>query len=131
MVSIVGQSMLIAEGLSAFIPSKIHINYITLQAGYNITEAGSYQLLFNSNLIIINLDGIHEEARHFIAYCKKLCFASKIIAVDNHNSNAMAKHLIDIGASAYLPITSNGEIISKLIRELLSDMGEVAEKNYL
>ena len=122
MVSIIGQYPLIAEGISAFIPDKICINYINLNAGDYLALEGAYQPLSNSRLIIINLDGIHTEAQFLIAYCKKKCTSAKIIAVDSHNSNAMAKHLVELGASAYLPITANGDIMSKLIKELLSDV---------
>lgn len=127
MVTIIGLYQHISEAIADLIPDRIKVRHISIKLGENSAEIENKAEIENNKCIsttqifILNIDGLHKEAFTLIALLKKIAPASKILALDTHNSTAMAQHIIDNGATAYLPITVNAEQLSKIILENLSD----------
>lgn len=119
MIVIIGYNKIIAEGIADLLPEEHETQFIKFPPERAFSNKELQMLVKYCSLIVINLDSIYKSALEFIQSVKKLSKSPNILALDSYKSSSIAKHLIHQGVSAYLPITTNTEDLSKAIKACL------------
>lgn len=119
MIVIIGYNQIIAEGIADLMPEQYETQFIKFPPERAFSNKELQMLIKYCSLIVINLDSIYKSALEFIQSVKKLNKSPNILALDTYRSPSIAKHLMNQGVSAYLPITTNTEDLNKAIQACL------------
>jgi len=123
MIVVIGANPYISEELVDLLPETSKTAKITIDLELETNELEVIQQLSEAELILLNMDRIYKKGLSLIKTIQVLLPTVHILALDDHNSKVMAKHIIQQGASAYIPLNTNKKQLLEALQATL--MGNV------
>jgi DNA-binding NarL/FixJ family response regulator len=118
MILIIGNNIKVSEGLADILNQGHRVHFFDIK---NRTASDNFENMLNiAKLIIINLYDIHDSGLSLVSEIRNHNSNIPIIALDIHQSQSISEHLMNNGVNVYLPLTSEGEVLNRVVEQYLS-----------